>query len=147
MHWRICPCTSGERPAFTAFMTMADPTYPKISQTSVMRSVEEHADQTVKSIRCTIPQDPLKTDVSLTCDMWSSIVNVWFLIATLHWLDEKWDMQTIILGTMKSNVEHTKNNISKAMLKVRSKFDIFSSAEFIEKCHNPQQVIGETFRI
>ena len=79
--------------------------------------------------------------------MWSSLVNVWYLTATFHWLDGKWDMQTIILGTMSSNVQHTKSNIFKAMLKVRSKFDIFSSAEFIEKYHNSQQVIGETFRI
>ena len=41
-------------------------------------------------------------------------------------------MQTIILGTMEFNVRHTKYNISKAMLKVRSKFGIFPRAELIE---------------
>ena len=41
-------------------------------------------------------------------------------------------MQTIILGTMEFNVRHTKHNISKAMLKVRSKFGIFPRAEVIE---------------
>ena len=41
-------------------------------------------------------------------------------------------MQTIILGTMEFNVRHTKHNIFKAMLKVRSKFGIFPRAEVIE---------------
>ena len=43
----------------------------------------------------------------------------------LHWIDEKWDMQTIIPGTMASNIEDTKRNIPKDMLKVRSKLGIF----------------------
>ena len=41
-------------------------------------------------------------------------------------------MQTIILGTMEFNVRHTKYNISKAMLEVRSKFGICPRAELIE---------------
>ena len=72
------------------------------------------------------------TDVSFTHDMWSSVANDQYLTITLHWLDEEWDMQTIILGTMEFNVRHTKHNISKAMLKVRSKFGIFPRAELIE---------------
>ena len=75
--------------------------------------------------------------------MWCSVVNDQYLTITLHWVDEKWDVQTIILGTMVFNLQHTKNNISKVMLKVRSKFDIFSRAEFIEEIQNSQQVIGE----
>ena len=42
-------------------------------------------------------------------------------------------MQTIILGMMAFNVRHTKHNISKAMLKVRAKFGIFTCAKFIEE--------------
>ena len=38
------------------------------------------------------------TDVSFTCDMWSSVANDEYVTVTLHWLDEKWDMQTIIFG-------------------------------------------------
>ena len=41
-------------------------------------------------------------------------------------------MQTIILGMTAFNVQHTKNNISKAMLKMSSKFGIIPRAEFIE---------------
>ena len=47
--------------------------------------------------------------------VWSSIANDQYLIVALHWLDGKWDMQTIILGMMEFNVRHTKHNISKAM--------------------------------
>ena len=70
---------------------------------------------------------------SFTCDMWSSIANDWYLTVALHWLDEKWDMPIIILGAIVFNVHHTKRNICKAMLKVRSKFGIFPCAEFIEQ--------------
>ena len=71
-------------------------------------------------------------NVSFTCDMWPSVANDQYSIVTLHWLGEKCDMQTIILGTMEFNVRHTKHNISKAMLKVRFKFGIFPRAELIE---------------
>ena len=57
-------------------------------------------------------------------------------------------MQTIILGMMAFNVQHTKRKISKAMLKVRSKFGIFPGAEFIEEM--PQFTTsdwGESLRI
>ena len=130
--WENLPLHLGERPGFTTFMRTVDPRYPKISRRSVMRSVEDQADEVVKSIRSTMSQACAVTDVSFTCDMWSSVANDQYLTVTLHWLDEKWDMQTIILGTMEFNVRHTKHNISKAMLKVRSKFGIFPRAEVIE---------------
>ena len=97
-----------------------------------MRSVEDQADELVKSIQSTMSQACAVTDVLFTCDMWFSVANDQYLTITLHWLDEKWDMQTIILGTMEFNVRHTKHNISKAMLKVRPKFGIFPRAELIE---------------
>ena len=92
-----------------------------------MRSVKYQADEVMKSI-----QACAMTDVSFTCNMWSSVANNQYLIIILHWLDEKWDMQTIILGTMEFNVQHTKHNISKAMLKLRHKFDRFPRPELIE---------------
>ena len=70
-----------------------------------MRSVEDHADEVVKFIRSTMSQVRAMTDVSFTCDMRSSVANDQCLIVTLHWLDEKWDMQTIILGRMEFNVD------------------------------------------
>ena len=69
-----------------------------------MRSVEDQANEVVKSIWSTMSQACAMTDISFTCDMWSSIANDQYLIVTLHWLDEKWDMQTIVLGTMEFNV-------------------------------------------
>ena len=113
--WENLPLHLGERPGFTTFMRTVDPRYPKISRRSVMRSVEDQADEVVKSIRSTMSQACAVTDVSFTCDMWSSVANDQYLTVTLHWLDEEWEMQTIILGTMEFNVRHTKHNISKAM--------------------------------
>ena len=63
--------------------------------------------------------------------MWSSVANDQYLTVTLHWLDEEWEMQTIILGTMEFNVRHTKHNISKAMdmlLSMREK-ELFKQGE------------------
>ena len=85
-----------------------------------MRSVEDQADEVVKPIWSTMSQACTVIDVLFTCEMWSSVANDQYLTVILHWLDEKWDMQTIILGTMEFNVRHTKHNISKVMLKVRS---------------------------
>ena len=110
--WENLPLHLGERPVFTSFMRTADPRYPQISRRSVMRSAEDQADEVVKSIRSTKSQACAVTDVSFTCDMWSSVANDQYLTVTFHWLDEKWDMQTIILGTMEFNVRHIKHNIS-----------------------------------
>ena len=51
----------------------------------------------------------------------------------LHRFDEKSDMQTMILGTIGFDVQYTKGNISKAMLKVGSIFGIFPLGKFIEE--------------
>ena len=69
-----------------------------------MRSVEDQVDEVVKSIRSTMSQACAVIDISFTCDMWSSVANDLCLIVTLHWLDEKRGMQTIILGMMEFNV-------------------------------------------
>ena len=42
-------------------------------------------------------------------------------------------MHTISLVTIAFNVQHTKCNMSKTMLKVRFKFGVFPCLEFIEK--------------
>ena len=96
-----------------------------------------------------MPQACAVTNVLFTCDMRSSVANDQYLTVTLHWLDEEWEMQIIILGTMEFNVRHTKHNISKAMLKVRSKFGIFPRAELIEDIleFTASDVIGESLRI
>ena len=100
---------------------------------NVMMSVVEPADEVMKSIQCTMSQAFPETDILFACDMWSCVASDWYLTVTLHWLDEKWAMQTIIQGTVAFSVYHTKHIISKAMLKVRSKLGIFPRAEFIEE--------------
>ena len=130
--WENLPLHLGKRPGFTAFMRTVDPRYPKINWRSVMRSVEDQADEVVKSLRSTMLQACVVIDVLFTCDMWSSIANDQYLTVTLHWPHEKWEMQSIILGTMEFNVRHTKHNISKAALKVRSKCGICPRAKLIE---------------
>ena len=49
-----------------------------------MRSVEDQADEVVKSIRSTMSQACAVTDVSSTCDMRSSVANDQYLIVILH---------------------------------------------------------------
>ena len=110
--WENLPLHLGERLVFTTFMRTVDPRYPQISRRSVMRSVEDQADEVVQSIRSTMSKACAVKDVSFTCDMWSSVANDEYLTVTLHWLDEKWDMQTIILGTMEFSVRHTKHSTS-----------------------------------
>ena len=78
---------------FHSFHEDSGPKIPRFSQRSVMRSVEDQADEVVKSIRSTMSQACAVIDVLFTCDMWSSIANDQYLTVTLHWLDEKWDMQ------------------------------------------------------
>ena len=112
-----------------------------------MRSVEDQADEVVKSIRSTMSQARAVTNVLFTCNMWPSVANDQYLTVILHWLDEKWDMQTIILGTMEFNGRQTKHNISKAMLKVRSKFGIFPVQSSLSIYQSSRQVIGESLRI
>ena len=67
--WENLPLHLGERPSFIAFMRTVVPRYPQISQKNVTRSMEEQVNEVVKSIRCTMSQAGIETDVSFTCDM------------------------------------------------------------------------------
>ena len=60
---------------FHNFHEDGGPRYPTISQRSVMRSVEDQANEVVKSIQSTMSQACAVTDISFTCNMWSSIAN------------------------------------------------------------------------
>ena len=62
------PLHLGERLGFIAFMRTLDPRYPQISRRSVMRSMEDQADEVMKSIWNTMSQACVVTDVSFTCD-------------------------------------------------------------------------------
>ena len=95
------------------------------------RLVEKQAAKVVKSIRHMILQACTQIDVLFICEMWSSLGNDCYLTIILHWFDKKRDIQTIVLAMMAFNVQHTKCNISKAMLRVRSKFGILPHVEFI----------------
>ena len=73
--WENLPLHLGERLGFTDFMRPVGQRYPQISRRSVKRSVEEQADEVVKSIRCTMSQACAETDVSFTCNTWSSVAS------------------------------------------------------------------------
>ena len=87
--WENLSLHLGERLGFTAFMRTVDPRYPQISRRSVMRSVEDQADEVVKSIRNTMSLACIVTGIWFTCDMWSSVANDQYLTVILHWLERE----------------------------------------------------------
>ncbi|CAG8475158.1 15601_t:CDS:2, partial [Cetraspora pellucida] len=61
--------------------------------------------------------------VSITTDAWSSCTNQAFLSVTLHWIDDQWQMQRILLDFIPLHERHTDDEKARASMCLKTWYD------------------------
>ena len=87
---------------------------------TTLKLYEQHKETIHKSLNA-LPQK-----FALTTDTWSSCTNLSYLSVTLHWIDNNWKMQRILLDIIPLHERHTGKNLAAAFLETIEYYDIGS---------------------
>jgi len=92
------------------------------------RDQEKTTNITMNLIRWIIHKslNALPQKFALTTDTWSSCTNLSYLSVTLHWIDNNWKMQRILLDIIPLHERHTGKNLAAAFLETIEYYDIGS---------------------
>jgi hypothetical protein len=69
--------------------------------------------------------------IHISCDMWSSPNGHAFLGVVAHWTDEKYVLQTALIGLPKVKGQHTGTNIAKSLIDVLEQYNICDKAGYM----------------
>ncbi|KAE9277010.1 hypothetical protein PR003_g28901 [Phytophthora rubi] len=101
-----------EQPKFIVFCATMQPLYKvPVRQTircHVIKRWKLEKDLVRKTIlRCLVVQDIGASRTSITTDMWTSAASKGYMVVTLHWIDENWNLRSVILGFLRVEYPHT----------------------------------------
>ena len=88
-----------------------------------MRMLPEAYNKKVGEIKKEISQ---VSHVALTSDLWTSRTTESYITITCHFLSATWQLRSLVLETLKFNLNHTAEHIADALLKVAENWDISS---------------------
>ena len=91
-------------------MAFMEPEYRLPSATQFTHLIELRYEAIKEKIR-EILQDRANS-VAITADIWTSIATDSYLIVTIHYLNEEWEMKSIVSGTLPLLESHTADNLA-----------------------------------
>lgn len=104
------PFSIVEDVGFKHFVKLLDPKYDLPSRKLLSNDFLKYHYQEVRDKLFTLLEKV--SDVSLTCDLWSSRANESYLTITCHFIDENFNIRCSVLSTNKMTNNHTANNIA-----------------------------------
>lgn len=122
------PLHLDQRPEFTEFLTFLEPQRSTIHRNTINRSIEKQSRDVVNSMCERVKDVWNKTNIATT-DMWSSNAGDRYCTISVHWITHVWKLATKTLGALTMNEEHTKENISRKMVMLRTKFRIWPKGD------------------
>jgi hypothetical protein len=69
--------------------------------------------------------------IHISCDMWSSPNGHAFLGVVAHWTNDKYTLQTSLIGLPNVRGEHTGTNIAKSLIDVFEQYDICNKVGYM----------------
>lgn len=61
---------------------------------------------------------------SIITDLRTSRTNVGYMTVTCHFIDDDWNLMSVILDTPRIDIAHTAENLAAALLKITDDWDI-----------------------
>ena len=117
------PISVVEDEGFQSLLHVLNPRYQLPSRKSTMRMLPEAYNKKVGEIKKEISQ---VSHVALTSDLWTSRTTESYITITCHFLSATWQLRSLVLETLKFNLNHTAEHIADALLKVAENWDISS---------------------
>ena len=117
------PVSVVEDEGFQSLLHVLDPRYQLPSRKSTMRMLPEAYNKKVEEIKEEISH---VFHVALTSDLWTSRTTESYITITCHFLSATWQLRSLVLETLKFDLNHTAEHIADALLKVAENWDISS---------------------
>ena len=110
-------------PQFIKLINTLDPRYILSGRTSLKEKVIEYFEGMRKIVKLDL--EKITGKVSLTCNMWTSILNNnSFLELTIYYINKEWQLKHFLLDIISFNERHTANNITDVILSVLTEFSL-----------------------
>ena len=106
---------------FNKFINMLDSRYQLPSRRSLMRKLPEKYEEVKVTVK---NQLNTASHVCLTTDIWTSRTTQGYMTVTCHFINELWQMQSIILETFNLCVSHTAENIAAELKRIADEWMI-----------------------
>ena len=109
----MLPVYTVEKPGFVSLLKQFDPQYELpsrkyFSKTAIPKLYESTRESMLQSIKNI-------AFFSATTDMWSSVSSDPYMSYTIHYITQKWELQSIALSTLYFPEDHTGENLSDAI--------------------------------
>ncbi|PTQ26406.1 hypothetical protein MARPO_1944s0001, partial [Marchantia polymorpha] len=118
-----------ENETFRSFCRRLNPYYSLPSRQTLTRSLSDHFERALLQIRSTI--DSIKGAIALTLDCWSSRVMRGYMVIIVHWIDEEWKLQSVVLEFCYFPPPHNQHTTSDLILSVVKDYNMWSKIKAI----------------
>lgn len=111
------PYSVVENEDFMEFCEILEESYCLPTRNTVKnRILKQHLDQR-KKVKVFVYKASAGRRCGLTSDMWTSAAKRGYMVVTLHFIDDNWEMKDIILGFVRVMYPHTADRLADALLK------------------------------
>lgn len=117
-----------EKAGFCKFLSTALPCF-SMSADTVKRDVMKGYDERKNLIRSFLQN--AEGRISLTCDVWTSLQQLGYLAITAHFLDEKWNLVSLLISFQLIPYPHTGTNIANCIKTVTDEYLITTKLQTI----------------
>ncbi|CAB4444399.1 unnamed protein product [Rhizophagus irregularis] len=111
-----------ENDDFIAFITTLDPRYKLPSRQTVSIKIQEIYESQCKILKTYFSK--LSSKVAITTDVWTACTNQAYMSVTLHWIDDEWKMNCILLDLVPLHERHTGATLANTMYTIINDFGL-----------------------
>ena len=119
------PLTSIEQPCFRNLLQACEPRYHTPCRKTLLSSLKARYDIFATDLRKQVSHC---LDISFTHDIWSSLNTESYGATTVHYIDNKWNMNSKVLGTKLFEGSHTAEAIADSLRSTMTSWGVESSA-------------------
>lgn len=123
------PFSIVEDEGFKELIAGFDSSYKLPSRTTLSRTLLPEKYNLVSEKIKLILQDA--TDITLTTDTWTSMATESYMSITAHFIDENWEMHSILVDCFKFGERHTSENLKMEIIRVLTEWEILDKVQTI----------------
>ncbi|XP_069107962.1 E3 SUMO-protein ligase ZBED1-like [Argopecten irradians] len=119
MAGKVLPFSLVDNVFFKNFVHALEPRYLLPSRRTLMGWLMQKKDEIEQKLSMEIRNCE---GVAITHDSWTSLATESFNTTTVHFIDNNWELQSAVLGTIKVEGSHTAENIAASLTEVKTKW-------------------------
>ncbi len=108
--------------AFRDFIQTLNKHVPSISRRTIVREIENEFKERMPMIKECIRK--VDSNITLTCDVWSSRTLRGYFVVTAHWIDDNFELQNVVLDFVHFPPPHDQSSTKSLLLKIIHDFQI-----------------------